>query len=311
MASNPLALLLGKSHPLADMVATAYTLGSEVHDVAIELRNGNESSRFLVSISSLGQGPEPPGLLVVVRDLDPVQRLESVVNYSGRLARLGALISGVAHQLRNPLNAMNLQLELLGQDAELGQPVQPRLESVRHEIIRLDQVMNALLRFMRPEELKLTETSLNELVADIAAHVVGGEIEVNFEFDPRCPAMMLDRSLVGEAIRNVITNAVEAMPSGGTLTLRTAADGECVELSIRDEGPGIPSEVLEQIFQLYFTTKEGGNGLGLALAMRAIDLHQGTLEVESTQGQGTTVRIRLPIAARASGQAPEQESYDA
>ena len=135
---KPLALLLGKSHPLADMVATAYTLGSEVHDVAIELKNGNDSSRFLVSISSLGQGPEPPGVLVVVRDLDPVQRLESVVNYSGRLARLGALISGVAHQLRNPLNAMNLQLELLSQDAEMGQPLQPRLESVRHEIVRLD-----------------------------------------------------------------------------------------------------------------------------------------------------------------------------
>ena len=172
--------------------------------------------------------------------------------------------------------------------------------------------MNALLRFMRPEELKVTETSLNEIAAEIAAQVVNGSIEVRLEFDPLCPVLMLDRSLVGEAIRNVIANAVEAMPKGGTLTLRTTTDGECAELSIEDEGQGIPPELLDQIFQLYFTTKDGGNGLGLALAMRAIDLHQGTIEVESTPDRGTTVRIRLPIGAPVSDPvASRQESYHA
>src|SRR5579885_867363 len=120
---KPLTLLLGKSHPLARMINTAYALGSEVHDVPIELSTGAGVSRFLISISSLGQGPEPPGLLVIARDLGPIQKLENVVDYSDRLARLGALISGVAHQLRNPLNAMNLQLELLSQEAERGMPL--------------------------------------------------------------------------------------------------------------------------------------------------------------------------------------------
>lgn len=310
---KPLALLLGKSHPLTEMVANAYMLGSEVHDVPIELKIGNDTSRFLVSISSLGQGPEPPGLLVVARDLDPVQKLESVVNYSGRLARLGALISSVAHQLRNPLNAMNLQLELLSQDAELGQPVKPRLESLRSEIIRLDQVMNALLKFMRPEELKLAETSLNDLVTDVVRQVPHDLIETRLVLDPLCPLIKVDRNLVGEAVRNIVTNAVEAMPSGGTLTIRTAVDGtECVELSVHDEGQGISPDHLDEIFHLYFTTKERGNGLGLPLAVRAIDLHQGTLGVESTPGEGTTIRIRLPIEARADGPAhPYQESFHA
>jgi signal transduction histidine kinase len=90
-----------------------------------------------------------------VRDLDPVQELENVVNYSGRLARLGGLISGVAHQIRNPLNAMNLQLELLNEEAAQGKPVQARVMKVRNEIIRLDEAISALLRFMRPEQLKL------------------------------------------------------------------------------------------------------------------------------------------------------------
>jgi len=304
---KPLTLLLGKSHPLSDMISTAYTLGTEVHDVPIELKNHNERARFLVSISPLGQGPEPPGLLLVVRDLDPVQKLENVVNYSGQLARLGALISGVAHQLRNPLNAMNLQLELLNQDAEAGAPIGPRLGSVRREISRLDQVLKALLRFMRPEELKLSETSFNDLVSDIAARTVSGPIAVKLELDPLCPPLLIDRNLVGEAITNVVTNAVEAMPGGGTLLLRTTVNGgESVDFLVQDEGPGIPPENLDQIFHLYFTTKERGNGLGLSLAMRAIDLHHGTLDVESTPGQGTTIRIRLPIQAHYADSATPQ-----
>lgn len=305
---KPVTLLLGKSHPLSEMISTAYTLGTEVHDVPIELKNLNERSRFLVSISPLGQGPEPPGLLVVVRDLDPVQKLESVVNYSGQLARLGALISGVAHQLRNPLNAMNLQLELLNQDAEAGAPIGARLGSVRREIVRLDQVLKALLRFMRPEELKLSETSFNDLVSDIAARTVSGPITVKLDLDPLCPPLKIDRNLVGEAVTNVMTNAVEAMPGGGTLTLRTTVNGgESVELLVQDEGQGIPRENLDQIFNLYFTTKERGNGLGLSLAMRAIDLHHGTLDVESPPGQGTAVRIRLPIQAHYADSATVQQ----
>jgi signal transduction histidine kinase len=191
---------------------------------------------------------------------------------------------------------MNLQLELLNQDAEAGAPIGPRLGSVRREIARLDQVLKALLRFMRPEELKLNETPFNDLVSDIAARTVSDPIAVKLDLDPLCPALIIDRNLVGEAITNVMTNAVEAMPGGGTLTLRTTVNrGESVELLVRDEGQGIPPENLEQIFHLYFTTKEKGNGLGLSLAMRAIDLHHGTLDVESTPGQGTAIRIRLPI----------------
>ena len=132
-------------------------------------------------------------------------------------------------------------------------------------------------------------------------------IAVKLELDPLCPPLLIDRNLVGEAITNVVTNAVEAMPGGGTLLLRTTVNGgESVDFLVQDEGPGIPPENLDQIFHLYFTTKERGNGLGLSLAMRAIDLHHGTLDVESTPGQGTTIRIRLPIQAHYADSATPQ-----
>ena len=292
---KPLRLLLGKEHPLLRMVEAAYATGTEVHDVAMQLGDRGGPARLLVSISSLSHGPEPAGLLVVVRDLEPLRELENVVDHSGRLARLGALISGVAHQIRNPLNAMNLQLELLTQDAHKGRPIDARLESVRREIERLDEAVNALLRFMRPESLRMTEVAVNDLLAEVAAQVARPEIKIGYDFDPRVTHITADRALLGEALRNVASNAVESMPRGGTLTFRTMREDGVAEISIIDEGNGIPAEELDRIFQLYFTTKPGGSGLGLSLAARAIDLHRGTLDVQSEVGKGTTVKIRLAI----------------
>ncbi len=299
---KPLRLLLDKNHPLVRMIDTAYAAGTEVRNVALQIGEGDAATRLLVSIFLLGHGLEPAGLLVIARDLEPVRELETVVDHSGRLARLGALISGIAHQIRNPLNAMNLQLELLTPDAQKGRPVAPRLESVRREIRRLDQAVDALMRFMRPEQLRLTEIRLNDLMTEIASQVTRGGIRVEYHFDPRVATVAADRGLLAEALRNVASNAVEAMSDngGGTLRLETArTDDGFVQVSIADQGPGIPSEHLERIFQLYFTTKPGGSGLGLSLAARAIDLHRGTVDVQSEVGRGTRVTIRIPIAGQA------------
>lgn len=293
---KPLNLLLGKDHPLTRMVESAYIVGSEVRDVAVELGSGASAVRVLVSIFSLGRGPEPPGLILIVRDLDPVRELEHVVDYSGRLARLGGLISGVAHQIRNPLNAMNLQLELLNDDAGNGKPVHERVLKVRNEIARLDEAISALLRFMRPEELKLGEVDVPELLREVGREIERPGITVAFELDPVASTITADRGLLGEALRNLAKNAVEAMPEGGELEFRTrlSADG-FVEISIKDQGHGIPPEHLQNIFQLYFTTKEKGSGLGLPLALRAVDLHYGTVDVQSKVGAGTSVKIKLPV----------------
>jgi signal transduction histidine kinase len=295
---KPLRLLVGKDNPLVRMIEAAHMAGTEVRDVALELNDGAKPNRVLVSVFVLGRGPEPPGMLVVLRDLESVKELEDVMEYSGRLVRLGGLIAGVGHQIRSPLNAMNLQLELLGQDPEHGAPMAPRLEAVRHEIERLDRTVDALMRFMRPQELNLAPVLLRDLLREVADQTVRQGIRVEYRFDSNLGPLDVDRALLGEALRNVISNAVEATPDGGTITLSTRVCGdEFAEISVIDEGPGIPKENIPRIFNLYFTTKSNGTGLGLPLALRAIDLHHGTMDVQPAVGTGTTIRIRLPLSS--------------
>jgi signal transduction histidine kinase len=299
-----LAALIGDRHPLVNMARTAKAAGTELRDVAIEEGHGKDKSRLLVSIFPLGGDSARAGQLVIVRDLDPVQRLESVVDSSERLARLGGLFSGVAHQIRNPLNAITLELELLSQDARAARPVEDRVHAVREEMSRIDLVIEALLRFMRPGQLKIERVAVNDLIREVAKGVNDPLIEVRCDLDPAAALVKADRAVLMEALRNIVQNAVDAMPKGGALTMASALVDGFVELAISDTGQGIAPEHLDNIFQLYFTTKEDGNGVGLPLALRAVDLHGGTLDVESKVNLGTSVRIRLPLEDRALRPAP-------
>jgi signal transduction histidine kinase len=299
-----LAALIGDRHPLVNMARTAKAAGTELRDVAIEEGHGKDKSRLLVSIFPLGGDSARAGQLVIVRDLDPVQRLESVVDSSERLARLGGLFSGVAHQIRNPLNAITLELELLSQDARAARPVEDRVHAVREEMSRIDLVIEALLRFMRPGQLKIERVAVNDLIREVAKGVNDPLIEVRCDLDPAAALVKADRAVLMEALRNIVQNAIDAMPKGGALTMASALVDGFVELAISDTGQGIAPEHLDNIFQLYFTTKEDGNGVGLPLALRAVDLHGGTLDVESKVNLGTSVRIRLPLEDRALRPAP-------
>ncbi len=295
-----LAALIGESHPLVRVMRTARAAGTELRDVAIEEGLGKDKTRLLVSIFPLGGDRARAGQLVIVRDLGPVQQLESVVDNSERLARLGGLFSGVAHQIRNPLNAITLELELLSQDARESKPVEDHVHAVREEMSRIDLVIEALMRFMRPGQLKIERVAANDLVSEVAKGVNDPLIEVRCNLDPAAAFIKADHGVLVEALRNVVQNAVDAMPKGGRLTLTSALVEGSVELSISDTGEGIAPEHLENIFQLYFTTKEDGNGVGLPLALRAVDLHGGTLNIESKLNEGTSVRIRLPLDDHAS-----------
>jgi signal transduction histidine kinase len=299
-----LAALIGESHPLVRVMRTAKAAGTELRDVAVEEGHGKDKSRLLVSIFPLGRDPARAGQLVIVRDLDPVQRLESVVDNSERLARLGGLFSGVAHQIRNPLNAITLELELLSQDARASKPVEDHVHAVREEMSRIDVVIEALMRFMRPGQLKIERVAANDLLSEVALSVKEPRIEVRCDLDPAAAFVKADRAVLMEALRNIVQNAIDAMPKGGALTMASALVDGFVELSISDKGEGIAPEHLDNIFQLYFTTKEDGNGVGLPLALRAVDLHGGTLDVESKVNEGTSVRIRLPLDDRALRPAP-------
>ena len=285
--------VLGPDHPLLALVEST-TTGTEAHDVPLTLPAGGT---FLVSFFRLGRERIPAGLLIVIRDLTPVKELETALDSSNRLARLGTLISGLAHQLRSPLNGMNMRLELLRHEA--GDAGARHIDKLRKEITRLNEAVEALLRFMRPEQLNLSDFSINEMLKELGARVASDRISVEYELDPSLPPVRADRGLIYEALSNLITNADQAMADGGLLKLSSFAQGSSVEVVIADKGPGISEEQLDRIFDLYYTTKAGGSGLGLPFAMRAIELNGGKIAIDSQLGQGTACRVTIPIASDA------------
>ena len=299
-----LRVLLRKNHPLVLMAEAALESGAEAHDVPIKSDHADsERASMLVSFFRLGSSRSPMGLLLVLRDMNAVHELETVVEFSSRLARLGALISGVAHQLRSPLQSMSLRIGLLRDDAAAGRDIGRHLDHLRNDVRRLDQSVEAMLRFMRPTELKLSEFNPNDLLTELSSTVKpGGNVTVALRLDSALPPIRADRAMVSEALANLIQNAAQAMPSGGTLTLLSTARNGIVELEVSDLGEGIPADKMQQIFDLYYTTKREGNGLGLPLALRAIELNQGTIEIASTPGEGTTCTVKFPVASADSSQ---------
>lgn len=259
-----------------------------------------------MSFFRLGRERVPAGLLIVLRDLKPVIELETALDSSNRLARLGTLISGLAHQLRSPLNGMNMRLELLRHEA--GEKGSKHIDKLRHEVTRLDEAVEALLRFMRPEQLKLSDFDINELLKELGARVNAEKIKVEYQLEPTLPPVQADRGLIYEALSNLIANAEQAMPDGGGLTLASRMQASSVEVTVADRGPGIGKAQLDRIFDLYYTTKAGGSGLGLPFAMRAIELNGGKIAIDSELGQGTICKVTIPIAANAPAKSAESSA---
>jgi signal transduction histidine kinase len=180
------------------------------------------------------------------------------------------------------------------------------VERVRHEIRRLDQAVDALLRFMRPEKLRLEPLAINDLLSQAGDRAVQPGIKVEYHLGPSVPMIRADGAVLTEALENLVRNAVEAMPNGGKITISSKAAGpDFLEVSIADQGIGIKPENLERIFNLYFTTKENGSGIGLSLALRAVELHHGSINVDSKPGAGTAIIIRLPALAAIEVEHPE------
>ncbi len=263
-------------------------------------------------------------------ELPPDEELEGVGEsfraISEKLAArsLGRLMAGVTHEVRNPLNAMMIHLELvrehlhrlqrssrapvgavLGLDGPEDTPQDGSLSGAREhidviasEIKRLDEVITGFVRFIRPEELQLQPVSLpsmiNEVIALVEPDARRGGIVCRAEVS-NLPDLRADPALLRQALLNLALNGCQAMPNGGKLTMgaKTAKDRR-VALTIEDTGVGIPAEQLDRIFDLYYTTKAEGSGIGLSIVYRIVQLHGGEIEVQSTEGHGTTFRMLLP-----------------
>jgi len=228
-----------------------------------------------------------------------------IAQLSKRVTALGRLTAGVAHEVKNPLNAMTIHLELLRAKLDGGSPaadVRVHADIIGHEIKRLDSVVSGFLKFARPEDMRIERVSLSALAADVAHSVRPEADSCRVTVETVCPdtslAVDADPSMLRQALLNLAVNAVQAMPHGGTLRFASEAarDGR-VLIRVRDTGTGIPADQLARVFDLYFTTKAGGSGIGLSMVFRTVQLHDGDIEVESTPGAGTTFTISLPRAA--------------
>ncbi len=282
---------LGEKHPLVTLVRSTFETGTEAHDVPVDLPQGNS---LLVSFFRMGQNRKPAGLVIVMRDMKPVLELESALDTSNRLARLGTLVSGMAHQLRSPLHGMNLRLELL-RDGQ-GEGAHRHIDKLRQDVTRLDQAIEAILRFTRPAELHVTDFDMNELIREIGSRAITSDkVMPDYDLDAGA-TVRADRGMVAEALTNLVVNSVQAMPQGGRLSFQTRRSGSAIEIRVTDQGVGIPKDKLDRIFDLYYTTKAGGSGLGLPFAMRAIELNHGKIVLNSEVGRGTICTIILPMA---------------
>jgi signal transduction histidine kinase len=296
---TPLEDLLDAAHPLRPLIAAAP--GTGPRNVTVVLNHDGHPKEFLVSVFAVRDATSVLGTVALLKDLGSVKAVQSLVSYSAKLAALGRLTSGVAHEVKNPLNAMMIHLELLRERLESApQEVQHSLEVIGSEIRRLDRVVLGFLRFMRPQELSFKPIDLNALLGSVAA-LLEPEwqpkgIRFAWALDTGLPLISADEELLRQALLNVLQNACQAMPNGGTVMVRTEREGrDSVRISIRDEGVGIASEDLEKIFKLYYTTKADGSGIGLSLVYRIVQMHDGAVEVHSELGHGTTMVVRLPL----------------
>jgi len=242
------------------------------------------------------------GALVTLHDLESVEEIESELELSRRMAAIGRLTSGVGHEVKNPINAIVVHLELLKNklgDNSTG--AQRHLEIIDAEIHRLDRVVQNLVDFSRPVELQLREQDLRPVIADVLALAAEELSTHNVTLISRLPEKPLvanvDADLLKQAMLNVIQNGAQAMPEGGRLEVILEESRKTALLRIADEGPGIPDDIRAKIFDLYFTTKTGGSGIGLAMTYRILQLHHGSVEVQSSEGRGTEFLLRIPLIA--------------
>ena len=247
------------------------------------------------------------GVMIVARDLQALGAVESTIRYSRKLAALGRLTAGVAHEVKNPLNAMTIHLELMkGKLAKLSRensgaavPVVEHVNVIGNEIKRLDQVVQGFLKFTRPEDLHLGPVPVDKLLSEIAQVVqpdaASNRVRVQVYCPPDVPDVQGDSGSLRQALLNLALNACQSMTGGGTLRLSARGiSRRRVEIDVEDTGSGIAPEHLQKIFDLYFTTKSDGSGIGLSMVYRTVQLHDGEIEVQSTPGTGTRFRILLP-----------------
>ncbi|MCZ2155199.1 MAG: hypothetical protein LC114_15075 [Bryobacterales bacterium] len=300
---------------LGALILRAISMRASAADQLVMIdRPGLEPIRVYATVEPMDQftGWDRMGTLVTLRDAESQAVIQSQLDVSTRLAAISRLTSGVAHEIKNPLNAMNLHLEILKTVAPGSEPaVAKEIEIIASEITRLNRVVNTFLDFTRPVDLKPRNLDFAELVAEsgrlFEPQAGSRGIHLDVAHPPEPVFIRGDRDLLKQALVNLMSNAIDAMGEGGHLHLELIRNRDDCMLRVSDDGCGIPEEIRPRIFQLYFTTKSSGKGtgVGLAITFQIVQLHGGEIGFESETGRGTTFWIRLPVVSVQAGGAGE------
>ena len=270
-----------------------------------ELHGLRRSLRLKLTIAAgAGLGVLVLGLLYVMYLIRKNRRLEQSRLAAERRSYVGLLASGLAHEIRNPLNAMNMNLQMLEEELQ-GIPELDRgdhvemLDSTKREIKRLEQLVNNFLAYARPSEPRFDTKDLNTVVNEVARFLMAdfrqSEVELRLDLEPLLPTVEIDETQFKQALMNLLVNARQVLKKGGVVTVRSraGAGGEVV-LEVQDDGPGIPADVADRIFEVFYSSRGGGTGLGLPIARQIVERHGGTIQLQTRAGQGATFLIRLP-----------------
>jgi signal transduction histidine kinase len=292
--------LFSSGGPLERRLREAFHSRESLPWQTVELPAESGTRRVSIGLQFVREQERNVVTLVTLRDASTRARLQDQLDVATKLAALGRLTSGVAHEVKNPLNAMVLQLEIL--KAKLGpqeEDVQTHLQTLSREMRRLDRVVKTFLDFARPVELRPTQTDVATLVSEVFVlaepHARTNKVQLVLESNGALPSIKLDRDLMKQAFLNLVLNGCQAMPSGGQLRVAPRLLPNVLQVEIADQGVGIPPEARSKIFSLYFTTKPNGTGVGLAMTYRIIQLHNGSIEFSTEVDRGTTFRVSLPL----------------
>ena len=253
-----------------------------------------------VSLDFVQEKNSQIGALVIMRDTESVRRIGDEIEMSRRLSASGRLTRGVAHEVKNPINAIVLHLQLLQNKLAKQEPDTRRhMDIIDSEIRRLDRVVQTLVDFTRPRDLHLEEIDLRSVLEDVALLAAPDAEQHGVTIQQHLPDLALpvkvDVDLIKQAFLNVVINGVQAMAQGGVLTISARSENDVAVAEIHDQGPGILKEMHDKVFELYFTTKKEGSGIGLAQTYQILQWHYGSVDFESAEGAGTIFRFQIPL----------------
>ena len=311
MVGKRLEEIFAPESALGAAVLEAFAEGGQVSAQGVTLEDGRQVQISLDRIDDGLGGGGNMGTLLTLRDMESAAQLGQELEVARRLAAIGKLTAGVGHEVKNPINAMVVHLELLrgkltpgGREAFGG--AQRHVDILAGEMQRLDRVVQTLADFSRPMELHLREHDLRQVVGVVmeltAAEMEEHGVSVTVQAPPEPMMVRADAELMQQAVLNLLLNGMQAMPSGGALRVKMRREHQFAVVEVIDDGEGIPPELLPRIFELYFTTKPKGSGIGLAMTYRILQLHGGAMDVRSSADasspeRGTVFTFRLPIAA--------------